>query len=58
VAHVFTTLPISELSNVVFRLEGARHTPKELAGLFKAQVEHVDIVPGEMGAVSTVYSSI
>ncbi|KAJ6570212.1 hypothetical protein DFH09DRAFT_917274 [Mycena vulgaris] len=47
VAHVLTTLPVSQLENRVFRLEGERGSLNELGAKFNTSVEHVDHIDGE-----------
>ncbi|KAF7341119.1 NmrA domain-containing protein [Mycena venus] len=53
VAYVLTTLPPSELEDRILRLEGDRSNLKDIAAQFKASVEHVDSIAGEMGEFKT-----
>ncbi|KAJ7634964.1 hypothetical protein FB45DRAFT_478434 [Roridomyces roridus] len=51
VAYVLTTLPPSSLQDKVFRIQGDRATPKEIAALFNAPIEYKNGIEGqgEMG---------
>ncbi|KAJ7275601.1 hypothetical protein C8J57DRAFT_1311173 [Mycena rebaudengoi] len=53
VAYILTSLPLSELENKIFRLQGDRVSLNELGGLFKTTVEHVDEITGEDGELKT-----
>nr|GAT61312.1 predicted protein [Mycena chlorophos] len=53
--HVLTTLPPSLLENKIFRLQGDRIKANDLGALFNTTVEHVDEIPGPMGAETKAF---
>ncbi|KAJ8487528.1 hypothetical protein ONZ45_g14298 [Pleurotus djamor] len=52
VVHVLTEHPIEVSQDKVFRIQGARHSFRELADIFKTEAVHVDTIPGLDPAVT------
>ncbi|KAF7306517.1 NmrA domain-containing protein [Mycena indigotica] len=53
VVHVLTTLPPAELEDKIFRIEGDRKRPSEIAALLNTTIERVDKMPGELSELRT-----
>ncbi|KAJ7056578.1 hypothetical protein C8F01DRAFT_992790, partial [Mycena amicta] len=47
VAHILTSVPVSELENQTFRLQGDRLHLKDMGTILNAKVEYVDEIPGK-----------
>ncbi|KAF5355329.1 hypothetical protein D9758_006053 [Tetrapyrgos nigripes] len=57
VAHVLTTLPLSQLSNSILRLEGERLTVRQIAERFNKPLVYVEAIPGPMSEFRTLIAS-
>ncbi|KAJ4477360.1 hypothetical protein J3R30DRAFT_3291508 [Lentinula aciculospora] len=61
VAHVLTSLPLSSLSNKIFRLEGDRGSLQDIAEWYHKEVAYVEAIPGprseNLSMLSKVFES-